>query len=161
MDILSSKFYITSNSLLPWPRTLADPLQVDPKVAWYPGGALGLKYPENFEKLCKISPFWKHFSQGRTGHSGVVAFVTWATCFGELVAYKIEWGKAKWDDSVRFATARLSSQSAPWFQSLSPSQTLKAPPPWTHWYLRYPQSYGIHCQNTLRLLPQFTILKTS
>ena len=51
----------------------------------------------------------------QTGHSGV-AFATLAACLGVIlgrtVAQKIEWGKEKRDDFVRFATAALSSQSA-------------------------------------------------
>ena len=52
----------------------------------------------------------------QTGHSGV-AFATLATCLGVIlgrpVAHKIEWEKAKKGRFVRFATAALSSQSAP------------------------------------------------
>ena len=52
----------------------------------------------------------------QTGHSGV-AFATLAACLGVIlgwpVAQKIEWEKAKRADFVRFATAALSSQSAP------------------------------------------------
>ena len=47
-----------------------------------------------------------------TGHSDVVVFATWTACFRVIlgpVAYKIEWGKAKKGDFVRFVIATPNS----------------------------------------------------
>ena len=54
--------------------------------------------------------------QRQTGHSGDVAFATWATCFGVIlgpVADKMDWGKAKMANFVKFAVATLSAQFSP------------------------------------------------
>ena len=66
--------------------------------------------------LCGRAQLTRHSAQRRTGHSGVVAFATWAACFGVILGRllsKLNGKRQKRADFVRFAMAALSSQSAP------------------------------------------------
>ena len=54
----------------------------------------------------------------RTGHGGVLAFATWAACFGVilgLASYKIGWGKAKKGRLCKVHHGRSELPVRPWW----------------------------------------------